>query len=168
MLEARSPVKEAKPIVLNGVSLSEAPGFRLTQVAGEDKVVKKALGKMPSAVGKVVDHNDQTILRIGAKQFWVLGEAPKASEGLFITPLSSGRTRFLLEGDRAREVLSACAMIDFHPDQFKPGQFVLTGIHHTPVTIHCIGLNTFHIYSLRTFALNVWEWLADVMAGLLT
>jgi sarcosine oxidase gamma subunit len=34
------------------------------------------------------------------------------------------------------------------------------------VTIHCIGENSFHIYALRTFALNVWEWLCDVAEGL--
>jgi sarcosine oxidase gamma subunit len=34
------------------------------------------------------------------------------------------------------------------------------------VTIHCIADNSFHIYALRTFALNVWEWLCDIAEGL--
>ncbi len=37
----------------------------------------------------------------------------------------------------------------------------MTGIHHTPVLIHCTGENSFHIYALRTFALSLWEWLVD-------
>jgi methylglutamate dehydrogenase subunit D len=57
-------------------------------------------------------------------------------------------------------------LIDFDAAHFKPGHFVMTGIHHTPVTIHCVSENSFHIYALRTFARNVWEWLCDVAEGL--
>ncbi len=166
MLDACSPLGVAARFEREGVTLSEAGHFVLTQVAGDDKVLKKALAKLPAKVGSVVEHEARSILRIGAEQFWVLGEALSASEGIYITPLSSGRTRILLEGLRARDVLAACALIDFSAKEFKPGHFVMTGIHHTPVTIHCIAENSFHIYALRTFALNVWEWLCDTAEGL--
>jgi methylglutamate dehydrogenase subunit D len=166
MLEVHSPVAHADLISIHGVTLSEAQGFTLTQIAGDEKALKKVLGKLPKEIGHALELNGRTMLRIGPKQVWVLGETLKESEGVYITPLSSGRTRFLIEGLRARDVLSACALIDFTTDQFRPGQFVLTGIHHTPVTIHCIGENSFHIYALRTFALNVWEWLCDITEGL--
>jgi methylglutamate dehydrogenase subunit D len=166
MLDARSPLGTDAKFEREGVTLSEAGNFTLTQIAGEDKVLKKSLGKLPTKVGTVVEHEGRSLLRIGAKQFWILGDAPVASEGTYITPLSSGRTRILLEGSNAREVLAACALIDFHPTHFKSGQFVMTGIHHTPVLIHCISENSFHIYALRTFALNVWEWLCDLAEGL--
>ncbi len=166
MLDQRSPLGTDAKFEREGVTLSEARGFTLTQVSGEDKVLKKVLGKLPAKVGTVVEHEGRSLSRIGAKQFWILGDAPVACEGIFITPLSSGRTRILLEGTRARELLSACALIDFNPREFKPGHFAMTGIHHTPVTIQCIGQNSFHIYALRTFALNVWEWLCDIAEGL--
>ena len=166
MLDARSPLGTDARFERNGVTLTEAGGFTLTQIAGEDRVMKKSLGKLPTKVGTVVEHEGRSLLRIGTKQFWILGEPPVASEGTYITPLSSGRTRILLEGANAREVLAACALIDFNPREFKPGQFVMTGIHHTPVTLHCIGENSLHIYALRTFALNVWEWLCDIAEGL--
>jgi methylglutamate dehydrogenase subunit D len=166
MLEARSPLGSNARFESNGVSLSEAAGFTLTQVAGEDKLLKKLLGKLPTKLGVVVEHDDRSILRIAPQQLWVLGNAPEASEGVYITPLSSGRTRFLLDGPRAREVLSACALIDFDRHEFKAGHFVMTGVHHTPVLIHCIGNNSFHIYALRTFAQNVWEWMCDIAKGM--
>jgi methylglutamate dehydrogenase subunit D len=166
MLDARSPLGSDAKFEREGIVLTEAGGFSLTQVAGEDKALKKTLGKLPAKVGTVVEHEGRSLLRIGAKQFWILGDAPVASEGIYITPLSSGRTRILLEGPRARDLLSACALIDFNTREFKSGHFVMTGIHHTPVTIHCIGENNFHIYALRTFALNVWEWLCDISEGL--
>jgi methylglutamate dehydrogenase subunit D len=165
MLDARSPLGVLPRFERGGVVLTEAPDFTLTQIAGDEKVLKKVLGKLPAKIGPVVQTQSQSIFRVGAKQFWVLGEAPVVSENVYITPLSSGRTRIQLEGARSRNVLSACALIDFDASQFKLGQYVLTGIHHTPVTIHCIAENTFHIYALRTFALNVWEWLCDIAEG---
>ena len=51
---------------------------------------------------------------------------------------------------------------------FTPGAVALTGIHHTPVTVHCTGENSFDIYSMRTFAVNVWDAITDaarVFAG---
>ncbi len=165
MLDVRSPLGALPRFERDGVVLTESPNFTLTQIAGDEKALKKALGKLPVKIGTVVQTPSQSIFRVGPKQFWVLGEVPVATEGIYITPLSSGRTCIQLEGHRSRKVLSACALIDFDTDQFKPGQFVLTGIHHTPVTIHCIAENTFHIYALRTFALNVWEWLCDTAEG---
>jgi methylglutamate dehydrogenase subunit D len=166
MLEARSPLASISEVSINGIMLSEVPDFTLTQVAGDDKALKKVLGKLPLTVGTAIDHDGRTMLRTASKQIWVLGEAPQTGLGIYLTPLSSARTRFLLKGHRSREVLSACALIDFHFDQFKTGQFVLTGIHHTRVLIYCLTKDSFHIYVLRTFALNVWEWLADVIEGL--
>jgi methylglutamate dehydrogenase subunit D len=165
MLEARSPLGVAARFERAGVVLFESSGYELTQVAGEEKVLKNAFGKLPPKPGTVLDREGRTFLRIGPKQIWILGETVAPADGLYVTPLSSGRTRITLEGQRSRDVLSSCALIDFSPKQFKPGQFVMTGIHHTPVTIHCTGENSFHIYALRTFALNVWEWLCDVAEG---
>ena len=166
MLDVSSPLGFDARFERAGVTLSEAAGFSLTQVAGDDKALKKVLGKLPAKVGAVIEQDGRSLLRVAAKQFWVLGETVEAGEGVYVTPLSSGRTRVLLEGSRARDVLAACALIDFEAGLFKPGQFVMTGIHHTPVLIHCIGDDSFHIYALRTFALNVWEWLCDVAEGL--
>jgi methylglutamate dehydrogenase subunit D len=166
MLEAHSPLGTDWRFEREGVTLSEAPDFTLTQIAGDEKVLKKALGKLPSKVGTALDYGDQTLFRISPKQFWVLGAPVAVSDGVYATPLSSGRTRITLDGPRARAVLSSCALIDFDAAHFKPGHFVMTGIHHTPVTIHCVSENSFHIYALRTFALNVWEWLCDVTEGL--
>jgi heterotetrameric sarcosine oxidase gamma subunit len=166
MLEARSPLGPKAHFERNGVVLSESPDFTLTQVAGEDKVLKRALGKLPAKVGAVSETSGRSIMRVGAKQFWLLGEAPTPGDGIYITPLSSARTRIVLEGENAHAVLARCALIDFDKTQFKIGHFVMTGIHHTPVTIQCISQNIFHIYALRTFAQNVWEWLCDVAEGL--
>jgi len=166
MLEARSPLGVAVRFERLGVSLEEAADFTLTQVAGETTALKKLLGKIPSKVGVAQAHDGAVFFRTGSKQLWIVGKALETAEGVYVTPLSSSRTRIALSGDRARDVLAASAAIDFHDKHFKPGQFVMTGIHHTPVLIHCVGENSFHIYAMRTFALAVWEWLCDAAEGL--
>lgn len=162
MLEAHSPLGAAPRFEREGVVLVETPSFTLLQVAGDDKTLKKALGKVPTKVG-VANGN---MLRISPKQLWLLDQDIEPSEGVYVTALSSSRIRIQLQGYNSRRVLAAAALIDFDQAHFMPGHFALTGIHHTPVLIHCITENEFHIYALRTFALNVWEWLCDVAEGL--
>jgi heterotetrameric sarcosine oxidase gamma subunit len=165
MLDVVSALATVQPVNFKNVSMAEAPGFTLTQVAGADKDLKKAFGKLPAKVGVTLQHDDRTLMRVGPKQIWVLGAAPEPANGIFVTSLSSGRARIMLSGEGARDVLASCAAIDFHPAEFKPGHFVMTGIHHTPVLINCIGAKEFHIYTLRTFARAVWEWLEDAARG---
>ncbi len=51
--------------------------------------------------------------------------------------------------------------IDLHESVFTPGKFAMTGLHHTPVLLHCTAEQRFELYAMRTFALDVWEWLED-------
>jgi methylglutamate dehydrogenase subunit D len=166
MLEARSPLGAAARFERFGVVLEEAADFTLTQVAGEAAALKKLLGKIPGKIGVAQAHDGAVFFRTGSKQLWIVGKALEAAAGVYVTPLSSSRTRLALSGYRARDVLAASAAIDFHDKHFKPGQFAMTGIHHTPVLIHCVGENSFHVYAMRTFALAVWEWLCDAAEGL--
>ena len=105
-------------------------------------------------------------MRTGENQFWIIGPenddiATKLRDIAILTPLSHSRTRIFIEGAPARDVLSKGIPLDFHPTVFKPGMFAMTGIHHTPVLVHCVSENRFEIYALRTFALSVYDWLTD-------
>ena len=164
MLESRSPVLGQASFEASGLALKELPGFTLTQVAGEERVLTRVLGVLPD-FGKAEKSEGLTLMRVGPSQIWVLGEEPKG-RGLLVTPLSSGRTRFQLEGENARTLLSHCAAIDFDEGVFTTGHYVMTGIHHTPVLIHCVRKSTFHIYAMRSFAQSTWEWLVDAAHGL--
>ena len=63
-------------------------------------------------------------------------------------------------------LLSAVAPIDFSKAAFGVNAFAQTGIHHTPVLIHALPDGVYHIYGLRSFAQNLWDWLVDAAAGL--
>ncbi len=181
MLKASSALFSAKPYVSPQLTIAEAPDFTLTQYAGADKDLKKALGKLPVRVGVVQDG----LLRISSTQVIEIlpsdrhsreGGNPTSSlspkldsrlrgndgiEGVYVTPLTSSRTRIEISGAPARDVLAKCVAIDFHKSEFKPGTFAMTGIHHVPVLIHCVADEIFQLYVLRTFALSIWDHVTD-------
>jgi methylglutamate dehydrogenase subunit D len=165
MLKRSSALETAKPFTGRGLSISEAPDFTLTQYAGSEKELKKALGKIPARLGVALDG----LLRLSPSQVIAIDPSNRHSraggndgvEGVYVTQLSSSRTRIALEGENARAVLAKLAAIDFHAKQFKADMFVQTSIHHTPALIHCVEQNTFHIYAMRTFALSVWDAVTD-------
>jgi Sarcosine oxidase, gamma subunit family len=181
MFKASSALASAKPYVSDQLTIVEAPDFTLAQYAGSEKDLKKTLGKLPSRVGIVQDG----LLRVNPTQIISIqplnrhsresGNLPHAMSpgsdsrlrgndgmgGVFVTPLSSSRTRIEISGTPARFVLAKCAAVDFHKSEFKPNTFVMTGIHHVPVLIHCVSADTFHMYVMRTFALSIWDHLTD-------
>ena len=164
MLEALSPIIGHASHEAQGLALREAPGFTLIQYAGADRVLARELGVEPQ-FGKVERSEGRSFIRVAPHQVWVLGKEIEVRQ-CHATPLSSGRTRFALEGEKARALLAACAAVDFSRARFGTGAYLMTGIHHTPVLIHCTGPESFHIYAMRSFALSVWETLLAAAQGL--
>lgn len=166
MLDRRSALASAKPYTSAVLQIGEAREFSLLQVAGNTKAISPVTGKLPGKVGVATQNEGRTFMRTGENQFWIIGPenddiAAKLNGLALLTPLSHSRTRIVIEGAPAREVLSKGIPLDFHAGVFKPGMFAMTGIHHTPVLVHCVSDNRFEIYALRTFALSVHDWLTD-------
>lgn len=170
MLERVSALASAHAYRSSTLTIAEDRGFTLTQAAGLSADFEKKLsglvGDLPSAAGKSAASNGRTLMRVGPKQFWIVGAerddlAPQLAKFCAATPLSHSRSRILLEGAPARSVLAKGIPLDFHESVFTPGTFALTGLHHMPLAVHCLGPQRFHLYAMRTFALCVWEWLTD-------
>jgi heterotetrameric sarcosine oxidase gamma subunit len=160
MLEASSALASAKSYASENLKIEEAPDFSLVQYSGSEKDLKKALGKLP-----VIGVAQNGLMRVSPTQLLQLDRHSRESGndgvGVFTTELSSSRTRIEISGAPARHLLAKCAAIDFHASAFKSGTFVMTGIHHVPVLIHCVEADTFHIYVMRTFALSIWDTITD-------
>ena len=170
MLERRSALATARPFVSATLEIRESAGFALIQVAGLsadfEKTLKAVVGPLPKSVGVAKVQDGRTLLRVGPSQFWVIGAAgddiAAALSGIgAVTPLSHSRTRIALAGAPARDLLAKLVPLDFHPRVFAPGSFAMTGLHHTPVLIHCTGKTSFDVYALRTFAMSVWDAITD-------
>ena len=170
MLERQSALATAEPFSWAALTLGEVRGFTLTQVAGFDKAfeagVAEVTGPLPLTNDAAAISNGRTIFRTGPLAFWCVGPenddlAWRLAGKAVLTPLSHSRTRISVEGSAARKVLLKGIPIDLHESVFTPGKFAMTGLHHTPVLLHCVSANRFELYAMRTFALDVWEWLED-------
>ena len=170
MLERRPALASVKPYRSDLLQMAEVRGFSLVQAAvfskAAEKEIANIISKLPVKIGMALEAGGRTIMRVGPKQFWFIaaeddGLADKLMGLCAVTPLSHSRTRFFLDGVPARDVLAKGIPLDFHEVAFKPGMFAMTGLHHTPVLVHCVSRNRFELYALRTFALSVWDWLID-------
>jgi methylglutamate dehydrogenase subunit D len=171
MLERRSALSNIDAIDTPHFSMREDSTFRLLELAAPSKESERILGGLPSQGGMAVEHHGRTLMRVGTDKFWIVGSPDEdVAENLrataFITPLHSSRTRIMIAGQAVRDVLARSSVLDFQPAAFKEGMFAQTGIHHTPVLVHCLAHHAFHIYAMRTFSVSVWDWLADAAAGL--
>ena len=173
MLERRSALASASPFSWAALTLGDVRGFTLTQIAVFDKaseaVIAGVTGALPQENTLAIESNGRTIFRTGPHAFWCVGPdeddlAQRLRGSAIVTPLSHSRTRISVEGSAARAVLLKGIPLDLHESVFTPGKFAMTGLHHTPVLLHCVSPNRFELYAMRTFALNLWEWLED--AGL--
>lgn len=173
MLERISALASAKPYRSSVLIIAERGGFSLTQVAGLDGGFEGKLsaivGALPQKVSQAQLDGDRVIFRVGPAQFWIVGPEADDVAGQLqgqcaVTPLTSSRVRIAIAGAPAREVMAMLTPVDFYPTVFTPGSVALTGIHHTPVTIHCTGADAFDLYVMRTFARDVWDAITD--AGL--
>ena len=170
MLERRSALATAHPYSWAALTLGEARGFTLTQVAGFGKdfeaEVAAIAGPLPEKNDQAIAAQGRTVFRTGPLTFWFVGPenddlAAKLAGKAIVTPLSHSRTRISIEGRAARDVLRKGIPVDLHESVFTPGRFAMTGLHHTPVLLHCVAEHHFALYAMRTFALNLWEWLED-------
>jgi len=169
MLERRSALASAHPFAWAALTLGEVRDFTLTQVAGFGSFeadVAAVAGALTPSNDQAIESNGRTVFRTGPQSFWFVGPenddlAAKLAGKAVITPLSSSRSCISIEGRAARDVLRKGIPIDLHESVFSAGKFAMTGLHHTPVLLHCQAEQRFALYAMRTFALNVWEWLED-------
>jgi sarcosine oxidase subunit gamma len=162
-------------------SLGELRGWVMLQVAGfpatiaeVERVLPTVLGaSLPKTLSETVAIGAGRVFRTGPEQFWIIGptengagaelqlrQAISAAVGA-VTSLSHSRTRLVIDGACARDVLRKGIPLDFDPDVFRVDQAALSGVHHTPILIHRAGADRYEIYAMRSFALSVWEWLTD-------
>ena len=169
-----------KPRGVAGVRLGEVRDWALLQVAGfqghfgavEAVIAAQCGASAPATAGPVVQTGDLLLMRTGPEQIWIIGpgETLAAEPALraaidpgtgVLTPLSHSRSWLFIEGPQARDVLAKVIAIDLLTDRFAVDQFAMTGLDHTSVLLHRSATDRYEIWVLRTFALTVWDWLAD-------
>jgi sarcosine oxidase subunit gamma len=159
--------------------LGEVTGWSLVQVAAFPSTMAqlRALlipmvdSELPGKIGHARSAGGRRLMRTGPEQIWIVGPADDDIGGRLygavpsalgaVTPLSHSRARIAIAGENVRDILTKSVPIDVHPEAFGIDQFALTGIHHTPILLHRAEADRYDIWAMRSFALSVWEWLAD-------
>lgn len=83
-----------------------------------------------------------------------------------VTDLSQSRVRLRIEGDCVPALLAKGIAIDLAPEVFRVGHYAQTGLHHTGVLLHRTAPSRYELYLLRTYAVSLWEWIADAALAL--
>jgi methylglutamate dehydrogenase subunit D len=158
---------------VRGCVLLQVAGFPAT-IAEVERVLPAVMGApLPKALSETVAIGTGRVFRTGPEQFWIVGPSQNGdgAEAQLrqaippaigaVTSLPHSRSRIVIEGACARDVLRKGIPLDFDPGIFRVDQAALTGLHHTPVLIHRAGPDRYELYAMRSFALSVWEWLTD-------
>jgi len=69
-----------------------------------------------------------------------------------VVDLSHARCRIRVEGAQSRAALNKLFALDLRELEFPVGQIRLTGHHHVPSLLHRLGLDSFDLYVLSTYA----------------
>lgn len=85
-----------------------------------------------------------------------------------ISDVTHGRVVLGLEGPSAEPLLQGCLMFDLDGLAFPPGRAAQGMIHHVDVVIHRRAATVFDLWTLRSFAQSLAEWLMDAAKGLRT
>lgn len=121
---------------------------------------------LPDRVGDTVDVGGARIIRTAPRRFWMIADAITDMPDVSIDPaigcslrLGEGRVRLRLVGAGAVAFLSKAAAIDWHSSAAAPGHAAQTSIHHVPVTVLRVDQQIWDIFTPRSLAESVMEWI---------
>ncbi|HLH88947.1 MAG TPA: sarcosine oxidase subunit gamma family protein [Xanthobacteraceae bacterium] len=77
---------------------------------------------------------------------------------------SDGQVAIGIAGDSARATLAKGIALDLHPENFKPGDAAATRLGHVAIQLARTGADAFEILVPRSYAMSVWESLAEMAA----
>ncbi|MBV9522386.1 MAG: hypothetical protein JO010_06320 [Alphaproteobacteria bacterium] len=168
-----------------GLTIAERRPFAMVQVAahrGAGEAVRAALGAAlgvtPSATpNRAAATHGMTVLWLGPER-WLVAATGRpdgnlhdhlrrsiGSDQAAITDLGHARSVLRIAGRHARAVLEKGCSLDFHPRRFPPGCCAQSLLGHVAALFHAVDDEpSFDIYFARSFALSVWEWLAESAA----
>jgi methylglutamate dehydrogenase subunit D len=175
-LAATTPrVARAGPDTL---TLAEGPVSRWTQLGvypGGAAAVAAAFAQcvgvaLPTSTRQTVADGASRVYRVAVDQYLLRDVSAEAlarldaampAEAGALTDLTDSRVTLEIHGRAARDVLCQWITVDLDPTVFGVGEFALTGLHHVGGLLERTGEDAYAFHALRTYALTVWEALAD-------
>ncbi len=131
----------------------------------------KVVGSEAPGPGRIITTDAGQIARIGPLVWWIIGATPQAIEALAdisvedgtVLDMTDNRTRFVVSGPYARDIMMRLAPLDFRDRAFPIGQIVATAAHHMSVQV-VRREEAWDVYVTSTFADALEELLAETAA----
>ncbi len=115
--------------------------------------------------GDVPDVEGATCLCIAPGRWWLVIDGDVPARPAHVTDVSHGITRLRVRGPHAEAVLSSGVSLDLHPRVFTVGTAAATAYRSIFVVLHRTDGDVFDVYTPRSTASSLWEWLVDAAAG---
>lgn len=158
---------------LAGRTAEPVPGIRLSSPI--PRALLRIDGVDAASLPPADEHHHR--IAIGPRCWMLVGETIDATalrrglidthHDLMITDLGHGWTRIRLQGTAVAELLQSGIDLDLHPDAWPTGRGAATAYRSIPVLLHAPMAECFDVYTLRSLAECLWEWLVDAAAGVL-
>ena len=131
----------------------------------------EATGRDAPGPGGIVATDGGQVARIAPLVWWIIGAAPAAAKAVADLPpeegtvvdLTDNRTRFVISGPLARDMMMRLAPLDFRDRAFPVGHIAATAAHHMSVQI-ARREDAWDVYVTSTFADALEEVLAETAA----
>lgn len=92
---------------------------------------------------------------------WAAEVAQRLHGLALVTDQTSGYALLEVAGPSARALLQSGLAIDMHPEAFPEGSAATSVIEHIGVILWCVGPETFHLATFRSYATDFHRWLAE-------
>lgn len=104
--------------------------------------------------------------REAAEVSWAAELAIRVSGLASVSDQASGYAVLRFGGSAARDLLSRCAFIDFHPSVFTPGSAAVTTIAHIGVILWRLDdTQAYEVAVFRSYAGSFWHWIEMTCAA---
>lgn len=157
---------------LDGRSIEPVPGLLLSSPAprGLLRVDGIDAAALPPAT------NELHRISIAPDCWMLVGESADAQtlrhqleilpDDTMVTDLSHGWARIRAQGAAASELLQHGIDLDLHTDAWPVGQGTATAYRNMPILLHAPIAECFDVYTLRSLAECLWEWIVDAAGGI--
>jgi sarcosine oxidase subunit gamma len=167
-----------------GLHLSERRPGKLLHFEGarDSSTVGTALASLGITalpeLGRCVGHETCQLLCIGPSIYLLIQEPPPQNTAVVLDgsfaraftaalDVSHAWTRLVIEGDWAMDLLCKGSALDLHLRSFPPGRCAAAAMAHMRVILNRVRVQEFHLLIGRSYAVSLWEWLADASAEFL-
>ncbi|MBO6519766.1 MAG: hypothetical protein JJ900_02655 [Rhodospirillales bacterium] len=160
------------PVGRFGAAENASP-LALTALA--EGTILQILGAAPDSIAPALAEFGNFVIRPNAPAQWLaISDKPLSSSELTqidaaltgkadVIDQSAGRIRIQIEGPDVRAALAKGVAVDLHHDVFELGQSVTTLCGHITVNITRTGDDQFELLVMRTYAVDLWESLTEMV-----